>query len=148
MSKTKKEKILLGITNLNLSNLIFTAGIIITIISGFLKLEQNIQKIIIGISIAIGIILGISKIFYKNEKQFLISGGILTLIMAPLINAGINPNNGQTFPVSIFTYILQMLTGSNVTYQICNDISNFLTALLIPAIIIIGIKTIYCSSKK
>lgn len=143
MAKTKKEQLLLKLTKLDFGNIIFSLGIIIILVAGFLNFEKEIQQIVIGTLIILGIAIGINNITKKETIPFLVSTGIIILTMAPLVTIAIQPQNGQVYSVSVFTYLAQALIQNATVYTIVMNITNFFTALIVPAAIMAAIKTIY-----
>jgi len=139
----KKEKLLLKLTELSFSNIIFSLGILIVIISGILITSQDIQQIIFATLIIIGITMGLFCINKKKNTEFLIASILIIITMAPIISIGIQSNTQQIYNISIFTYLIQALVKSMTISQPIINIANFFTALILPASIVVSLKSIF-----
>ena len=139
----KKEKLLLKLTELSFSNIIFSLGILIVMISGIFITSQDIQQIIFATLIIIGTTIGLFCINKKKNTEFLIASILIIITMAPIISIGIQSNTQQIYNISIFTYLIQALVKSMTISQPIINIANFFTALILPASIVVSLKSIF-----
>ena len=143
---TKKEKFLLKLTELSFSNVIFSFGIFIAIVSGFFVKDQSLQQIIFATLILVGFAIGIFCIDKNKNKEFLVASGIIVLTMTPIIPIAIQQNTQQIYNLSMFAYLIQSLLGNMSISQIITNISNYFAALIMPASILVALKLVFITT--
>lgn len=135
--KIKKELFQYG-------SIIFGVGLLITLISSFFIFEESTTKIIITTQIILGVMIGIVNITKKDSVPFLIASGVLILIAAPIISI---QTTGGLFNISLLQFMTQALFQDKATYEYFLRLILSFMPLIIPATVIVSLKTIFLITK-
>ncbi|NQZ84648.1 MAG: hypothetical protein HRU03_02925 [Nanoarchaeales archaeon] len=137
MNKVKKEilkKIDKNMKLINYGTLIFGIGLLIIIIASLVTTYGTVgemgTKIITGILIMIGIVVGIINITSKESVAFLIAAVVVVMLIGPFM-----ANVIQTFGVE--------QTGSKLIGELFKNI----IGLIVPAALIVAVKTLFMTAK-
>ena len=122
MSKTKKN--LIG--NFEYGSILFGVGILISLIAGFMTLSSNIIKIVIATLVILGIAIGLLNIKKEEAVSFLIAAVTLVLLLSPFLGL-----------------VSQYFVKSVVLAQIFT----YLISFIVPAALIVALKTIFITAK-
>lgn len=123
MSKTKTNK---NPLKFEYGSILFGVGILISIVAGFLTLEQNTIKIIVATLVVLGIAIGLLNINKEETVSFLVAA--ITLVML------LNPFMGLVTQYFIKSIVLA-------------QIFTYLIGLIVPAALIVALKTIFMTAK-
>lgn len=139
---TKKEKVKIEL--FEYGSIIFGVGLLIAIISSFFQFEGNTLKIIIWTQIVLGIIIGVANITRKESLKFLTSSSALILISAPIITL---QTTSGLFNISLLQFMIQPIYQNQALYiYFLNFIVN-LMSLIVPATIVVSLKTLFLTTK-
>ncbi len=107
-------------------SILFLSGLLIVIVSGLLNLTGNSNRVVVGILITIGILIGILNITRQETVEFLVAGFTLVILSG-----------------SFLSMVNQMLFAS----KSFNMIFSYLIALIVPAVMIVAMKSLFLTAK-
>ncbi len=115
---------------INYGNILFLIGILITIIGAKLKLSDENSTIVIATLIILGIGVGILNITSKETVPFMVSGIAIVLLLQPFLTL-------FSKKFGIEGSLLMILGGLYV----------YLTSFIIPAVLVVALKTCFKTAK-
>ena len=123
MKKIKKSVELLGY-----GSILFGVGILLALVSALFNIQNpTINKVIIGTLLIIGVVIGLLNITKDETVSFLISILVLVLLVGPLLGV--------------------LTTEFGLTGPLLTKVFSNLITLLVPAAIIVALKTIVLDAK-
>lgn len=125
MVKKSKEMLIYG-------NIIFLIGIAILIVASLFNLNGTPYQLVVATLFCLGTIIGILNITEKESVSFIIAGVAVVMLLQPILTAISQVFNLQTLPA------LLRILGSLYVY---------LTALIVPAILVVSFKTLFRTAK-
>jgi uncharacterized membrane protein len=123
MTRKKKKQVF---KSEDLGAYVFAVGLAIAFIAAFFSMSTNAEKIVTGTLIVLGIVIGFLNISQKETVPFLVSSLVLVLVTGPFLGL-----IGQVFFTS--KVLVQMFT--------------YLIAFVVPAALIVTLKTIFITAK-
>lgn len=115
---------------LQYGSIIFGMGLFISLIAGFINLSATANQIVIATLAIFGIVIGFLNITNDETVKFLISTVALVILL-------------QIF----FTAIIPAFSLSQVSVTVIGKIFSNLIALIVPAAVIVSLKTIFMTAK-
>ena len=115
---------------LDYGNMVFIIAILIIIVGGLLKLTSNTNKVVIATLMFLGVVIGILNITNEESVSFMVAGITIVLLMQPIF-----VSLSQTFGFSAETLKVISQTYANLVF------------FIVPATIIVAIKTLIRTGK-
>lgn len=114
--------------NSNYGHIMFIVGLLIALVAGLISLSQTMVRIVLIVLVILGILIGIMNIKENEVVSFLLSAIALVILTG-----------------SFLTLLAQNFTILNS--QMLSAIFGYVIALVVPATIIVALKTLYATAK-